>query len=270
MDGETGPGVPTPAEDPGAEGDATLDSLTASVEAMDLVDDAAAADADLNPARLADLLTGIAEDPLVTPVPAARLGAAIRSQIDALTVTEEPVPPTIDLDPVDLRAAVEGILLVSPRPLGIARLAECLPGADEGFLRGLLEGLADRYDQERRGWQLRRIGRGWQLLTRPEVHPWVRQLDAKDLPERLSRSAMETLAIVAYQQPITRGRIEDIRGVQSGPMLRQLMDLRLVQVVGRADDLLGHPLLYTTTESFLDLFGLGSLEDLPRHYEFGT
>jgi segregation and condensation protein B len=111
---------------------------------------------------------------------------------------------------------------------------------------------------------------GWQLLTRRDHYPWVRQLERKELPTRLSKSALETLAIVAYKQPITRGAIEDIRGVQCGPVLRQLMDLRLVLVCGRDEQALGRPLLYGTTDSFLSRFGLGRLEDLPRRHEFGT
>jgi segregation and condensation protein B len=98
----------------------------------------------------------------------------------------------------------------------------------------------------------------------------VRQLERKELPTKLSRGAMETLAIVAYKQPITRGDIEDIRGVQCGPVLRQLMDLRLVQVTGRSEELLGRPLLYATTDAFLTRFGLGAPGDLPRKHEFGT
>ena len=81
---------------------------------------------------------------------------------------------------------------------------------------------------------------------------------------------METLAIVAYQQPIARGKVEDIRGVQTGPMLRQLMDLKLVQVVGRDEEALGNPLLYGTTDAFLERFGLGSTSELPRRHEFGA
>jgi segregation and condensation protein B len=126
------------------------------------------------------------------------------------------------------------------------------------------------YDKENRGWELRHIAGGWQLLTRRELHPWVRQLERKEIPNRLSKGALETLAIVAYKQPITRGAIEDIRGVQCGPVLRQLMDVKLVMVSGRDEDALGRPLLYSTTDAFLSRFGLGRIEDLPRRHEFGA
>ena len=92
----------------------------------------------------------------------------------------------------------------------------------------------------------------------------------KELPQKLSKSALETLAIVAYRQPLTRGAVEDIRGVQCGPVLRQLMDLKLVQVTGRDESALGRPLLYGTTDTFLHRFGLATLADLPRSHEFGT
>ena len=194
----------------------------------------------------------------------------IQSSIESLGEEEvEETPSAIDLPPQEIRAAVEALLLVSSKPMTEARLVGCLPGASEAYLRGLLEGLEARYDSEYRGWDLRRLAGGWQLLTRPVLHPWVRQLDKTELPTKLSNSAMETLAIVAYKQPVARGGIEDIRGVQCGPMLRQLMDLKLVQVVGRNDDVVGRPLLYGTTPIFLDRFGLGDLSDLPRQHEFG-
>ena len=183
---------------------------------------------------------------------------------------ELPPPPGVgDLPPAELRSVVESLLFVSHRPLTVARLAACLPGVDAPYLEGFLQGLADRFTSERRGWELRREANGWQLMTRVEHHPWVRQLERRELPTKLTKGAMETLAVVAYKQPVTRGAIEDIRGVQCGPVLRQLMDLRLVQVTGREEGTLGRPLLYGTTDLFLQRFGLGGLRDLPRRYEMG-
>lgn len=182
----------------------------------------------------------------------------------------EEIPDATDLPPSELRAVIESLLLVATRPLSTDRLASCLPGSSTGYLDGFLRGLAARFDHENRGWELRFIANGWQLLTRRAYHPWVRQLERRELPTKLSRSALETLSIVAYKQPITRGAIEDIRGVQCGPVLRQLMDLRLVQVTGREEHTLGRPLLYGTTEHFLQRFGLGRITDLPRSHEFGA
>ncbi|HYE05490.1 MAG TPA: SMC-Scp complex subunit ScpB [Planctomycetota bacterium] len=189
-----------------------------------------------------------------------------------LIAAEQPqvVPDTSDLPPEELRAVIEALLFVATRPLAIERIAECLPGTGAGYLDGFLAGLGERYAHENRGWELRRLAGGWQLMTRRALHPWVRQLERKELPTRLSKSALETLAIVAYKQPITRGEVEDIRGVQCGPVLRQLMDLKLVQVNGRAEESLGRPLLYGTTEHFLSRFGLGGIGDLPKKHEFGV
>lgn len=204
--------------------------------------------------------------PLVETIDAAEL-----KQGDAPASDEPPVAPDVsDLPAAELRAAIEAVLFVATRPLTIERLQRVLPGTSEAYLQGFLTGLAARYERERRGWELRHIAGGWQLLTRRELYPWVRQLERRELPTKLSKSALETLAIVAYKQPITRGAIEDIRGVQCGPVLRQLMDLKLVQVTGRDEETLGRPLLYATTDTFLSRFGLGRVEDLPRRHEFGA
>jgi segregation and condensation protein B len=207
-------------------------------------------------------------EPLVETLDAAEARAALTPPAEE--AAPEVAPDVSDLPPAELRAVVESLLFVATRPLTVDRLLQCLPGTSELYLERFLEGLAARYDHENRGWELKRIANGWQLLTRRAHYPWVRQLERKELPTKLSKSALETLAIVAYKQPITRGQIEDIRGVQCGPVLRQLMDLRLVQVTGRSEDVLGRPLLYGTTESFLGRFGLGALGDLPSKHEFGA
>jgi segregation and condensation protein B len=203
-------------------------------------------------------------EPLIEAIDAADLADA------APAAPTEVAPDTADLSPGELRAVVEAVLFVATRPLGTERLCECLPGTSPEYLEGFLKGLAERWDHEGRGWELRHIAGGWQVLTRRSLHPWVRQLERRELPSKLSKGALETLAIVAYKQPITRGAIEDIRGVQCGPVLRQLMDLKLVLVTGRDDHALGRPLLYGTTEQFLTRFGLGAVGDLPRRHEFGA
>ena len=191
--------------------------------------------------------------------------------LDAIeTIDEEPPPALIDCDPAETRGIIEALLMVATKPLKVEKIIKCIPGTTEAYIEGFLLGLARRYDDEQRGWDLKNIADGWQLLTRARFHPWVRQLDKKTLPSKLSRSALETLAIVAYKQPISRGKIEDIRGVQCGPMLRQLMDMKLAMVVGRDEGTLGNPLLYGTTDEFLQRFGLASPEELPRQHEFGA
>jgi segregation and condensation protein B len=209
-------------------------------------------------------------EPIVTALDPEALRLAINRGVAEIVEQAEPeAPDVLDLEPRELRGVIEALLLVSTKPLKTEQLCKCLPGAEASYLDGFCEGLSLRYEREGRGFDLRRLAKGWQLLTRPAFHPWVRRLSRKELPSRLTRSAMETLAIVAYKQPITRGAIEDIRGVQCGPMLRQLMDLKLVQVLGRDEALLGRPLLYGTSDDFLHRFGLGDIGDLPRSHEFG-
>ena len=206
-------------------------------------------------------------DPVTAPLSGARTEPPPTEQAEAI---DEGAADAADLSPAEVRAAVEALLFVSTKPVGAPRLAQCLIGASPAYLDGLLLGLSERYTRENRGWELRRIANGWQLFTRKELYPWVRQLDKKEPVTALSRSALETLAVVAYRQPVTRGVIEDIRGVQVGPVLRQLLDLRLVQAVRRDEDALGRPWLYETTDAFLMRFGLGSLADLPKRHEFGA
>jgi segregation and condensation protein B len=118
------------------------------------------------------------------------------------------------------------------------------------------------YEKDGTAFQVEELAGGFQLLTRPAVHPWLARLRRWSPEARLSGAARETLAIIAYRQPITRADIEVIRGVQSSEILRQLMEKNLVRMAGRQDTL-GRPTLYATTRKFLQVFGLKSLRDLP-------
>ena len=184
---------------------------------------------------------------------------------------EDDLPPSIiDLPAHEIRAIIEGVLMVVTKPVKAEYIARAVPGTDERYIEGLLRGLEARFAHEGRGFRVEHVAGGWRFSTRPSIHSWVRKLDKRAPPAALSRSALETLAIVAYKQPITRGAIEDIRGVQCGPMLRQLIDMHLVQLAGRAEGVLGRPWLYATTDHFLERFGLGSVDDLPKGYELGA
>jgi segregation and condensation protein B len=111
--------------------------------------------------------------------------------------------------------------------------------------------------------QIEEIANGFQLLSRPEYHEWISKIRKKSGESKLSQQALETLSIIAYKQPIIRAEIEAIRGVQSGQMIRTLIEKGLVKITGR-DEVLGRPLLYGTTTKFLDHFGLKSIKDLPK------
>jgi segregation and condensation protein B len=150
--------------------------------------------------------------------------------------------------------------------LTLRRLAAVAGLADAAEARRLVERLQELYDRDGTAFQVEELAGGFQLLTRPEYHPWLARLRRAGNEPRLSAAARETLAIVAYRQPIARADVEYIRGVQSGDMLHQLMEKGLVRIAGR-DESLGRPVLYATTRKFLQLFGLRSLRDLPQAQE---
>src|SRR5262249_15704451 len=143
------------------------------------------------------------------------------------------------------------------------RLASVARLADAAEARRLVRRLQALYRRDGSAFQVDEAAGGYQLLTRPEFHPWLARLRRAYFDLRLSAPARETLAIVAYRQPIMRADVEAIRGVQCSEVLRQLMEKGLVRIAGR-DDSLGRPVLYGTTKKFLQLMGLKSLKDLPQ------
>ena len=163
-------------------------------------------------------------------------------------------------------AWVEAALLAADEPLTLRRLAAAAGVADASEARRLVERLQALYEQDGTAFQVEELAGGFQLLTRAAYHPWLARLRRAGNEVRLTTAARETLAIVAYRQPITRADVEAIRGVQSGDMLHQLMEKGLVRITGREDSL-GRPVLYGTTRKFLQLFGLRSLRDLPQAQE---
>ena len=163
-------------------------------------------------------------------------------------------------------ALVEAALLAADEPLTLRRLAAAAGLADAGEVRQTVERLRGLYDRDGTAFQIEELAGGFQLLTRPEYHPWLARLRRAGGEVRLTAAARETLAIVAYRQPITRADVESIRGVQSGDMLHQLMEKGLVRIAGPASRR-GRPVLYGTTRKFLQVFGLRSLRDLPQAQE---
>jgi segregation and condensation protein B len=164
-----------------------------------------------------------------------------------------------------LKPILESLLFVADEPLALDRLAEMLTEADKSAIRNALRDLAEEYDRRDGGICLTEVAGGFQIRTRPEYHPWVRQL-LKPPPSRLSRPALETLAIIAYKQPIIRADIEHIRGVDCGGVLRMLLEKKLIRVLGRRD-IPGRPMIYGTTRHFLEVFELKDLKDLPSPKE---
>jgi len=160
-------------------------------------------------------------------------------------------------------ARVEAALFAADEPLTLRRLAAAADVEDAATVRELLDRLQALYAADGSAFQIEEVAGGFQLLTRPEFHPWLARLrKGSDQEAKLSAAARETLTIVAYRQPIARADVESIRGVQSGDVLRQLMERGLVRIAGR-DTSLGRPVLYGTTKKFLQLYGLRGLHDLP-------
>ena len=181
-----------------------------------------------------------------------------------------------------LKRVVESILFASQRPVstkdlhGILKSAAEIEKADpnaarffgikESALRAAIEELGAECAHPSRAYELRETAVGWQLVTKPQFSPWLRQLFPEYRSARLSAPAMETLAIIAYRQPITRADIEVIRGVAVDGVLQTLLDRGLVKISGRAE-VPGRPLLYETTQNFMDHFGLRNLDELPNVME---
>lgn len=163
----------------------------------------------------------------------------------------------------ELRRVAEALLFVSDVPLSAKRVASLVKDADEEEARRALAQVAEELNALHRSFQAVVVAEGWQLVTRPEYHKWVRELYKVVTTARLTRPALEALAIIAYKQPVTRAEIEAIRGVDVSTLLQSLLQKKMIRILGRAEAA-GRPLLYGTTREFLLHFGLKSLGDLPR------
>ena len=190
-------------------------------------------------------------------------GNAPRPALFRLTAPE-PEPAAADPLARDARLArVEAALLLADEPLTARKLAEAAALADPAEARRLVERLRALYDADGTAFQVEELAGGYQLLTRAAFHPWLLRLRRTGHDLRLTPAALETLAVVAYKQPIMRAEVEAVRGVQCSEVIRVLMEKGLVRIAGRHPSL-GRPQLYGTTKKFLQAFGLGSLKDLPE------
>ena len=163
-------------------------------------------------------------------------------------------------EPIDV---VEALLFASEAPVEAERIQEVLDLPSAGQARELVSVLTERLDGQGRALQIIEVGGGYRLVTRPEVAPWLVKLARSRTRSRLSRSSLETLAIIAYRQPASRPDIDAVRGVNSEAVLDNLLDRRMVRIAGRKDSP-GRPFLYETTRDFLVAFGLRDLADLPK------
>jgi len=166
----------------------------------------------------------------------------------------------------NLKQALEAVLFACDEPISVSRLHDILPEAAPQEIKDTLGQLRAEYEQTGRAFALDEIAGGFQLLTRPQYADIISRLKKAKADRKLSGAALETLAIIAYKQPIKRVDVEAIRGAQSGEVIRALMERNLVKITGR-DEVPGAPLMYGTTKDFLDTFGLKSVEDLPKPEE---
>ncbi|MBW3628911.1 MAG: SMC-Scp complex subunit ScpB [Gemmatimonadetes bacterium] len=168
-----------------------------------------------------------------------------------------------------LSQLVEALLFASDAPLTAGELARIDPALDEEMVEQIIAALRADYEREERAFDILEIAGGYQLLTRPEFAHALERFDTVPASSRLSSPALETLAIIAYRQPVGRAEVEEIRGVAAGGVLKTLQERGLVEVVGRGEGL-GRPLLYGTTRFFLEHFGFRTLDDLPRPEELAV
>ncbi len=165
----------------------------------------------------------------------------------------------------DIKNIIESLLFVAEEPLTIERFKKIISGAETKEVREALEELKADYETRQGGFFLNQVAGGYQIRTRPEYMEWIKRL-LQPKPMRLSKAALETLAIIAYKQPVIRSDVEHIRGVDCGGVLRVLLERKFIRVLGRKE-IAGRPLIYATTKRFLEVFDLKNLKDLPTPKE---
>jgi segregation and condensation protein B len=168
---------------------------------------------------------------------------------------------------VELKAIVESLLFVAEVPVTLDRLCELLPEFERIDMRRVLDELIAEYSTAERGIHLVQVANGYQFRTAPAMADYLKRLH-RAKPFRFSQSALETLAIIAYRQPVTRAEIESLRGVDAGGVLKTLLEKKLVRILGKKD-VPGRPLIYGTTREFLELFSLRDLASLPSLRDVG-
>ncbi|MCM2256525.1 MAG: SMC-Scp complex subunit ScpB, partial [Vicinamibacteria bacterium] len=192
--------------------------------------------------------------------PEAAPGAEARGEMDE-------AEPEYEVPPQEVRAILEALIFASPEPITPRQIGQVLGDVPKETWQEQLESLGEDYAREGRGLQLVEVAGGWQITTRPECNDRVRELLDPKGASRLSIQALETLAVIAYKQPVTLPEVIELRGVKSGGVIKTLLEKRLIKIVGRKE-VVGRPMLYGTTRDFLLQFGLKDLSELPKIEEF--
>ena len=165
-------------------------------------------------------------------------------------------------DDEEAKRVIEAILFTSAKPVPPSDLKRALSGYSEGKIEKMVRNLQAEYEQDGRSFQINEIAGGFECATDPKYAPWILKLELQRRAKQATQSALETLAIIAYRQPVTRAEVEDLRGVDVSGVLTTLVERNLIKIVGKKE-VPGHPFLYGTTEKFLEHFGLKSIQNLP-------
>jgi len=171
------------------------------------------------------------------------------------------------MDRTQAKNIIEAMLFVSDKPLFLNEIKGVMEGFDASHVKDVILELAKEYEDAQRSFNIKEIAGGFQIVTDPLLAPWLKKLYKTSGADRLTGPSLETLAIVAYKQPVTKPEIETIRGVNVDGVLKTLIEKSLVRIAGRRETV-GRPILYGTTQKFLQYFGLSSLEELPKLEEF--
>jgi segregation and condensation protein B len=166
------------------------------------------------------------------------------------------------LDPVRAKQVIEALLFASSKPLSVAEIRKVVKALTPGQIAGVLSELRAEYVRDGRSFELLEIANGYEIATRKEFAPWLMKMELQRKIKQVTQSALETLSILAYKQPVTRAEIEELRGVDVSAVLNTLVERNFIRIVGKKE-VPGRPFLYGTTEKFLEHFGLKSIQDLP-------
>lgn len=163
----------------------------------------------------------------------------------------------------ELKSVVEALIFVSDKPFGINNIRDVVDNVPEAQVRQVIDELNAEYEQTGRSFIIQEVAGGFRMATRPEFASWLKSFYKSKVKERLTRPSLETLAIIAYKQPVTKPEIEAIRGVNTDGVITTLLERNLIKIAGRKDTP-GRPLLYATTNEFLAHFGLGAISEMPK------
>jgi segregation and condensation protein B len=180
----------------------------------------------------------------------------IRVEIQTISGDEE-------LDPARAKQVIEALLFASSKPLTIGEIRKVVKTLTPGQIAGMISDIKAEYARDGRSFEILEIANGYEIATRKEFAPWLMRLELQKKIKQVTQSALETLAILAYKQPVTRVEIEELRGVDVSGVLNTLVERNFIKIVGKKE-VPGRPFLYGTTEKFLEHFGLNSVEDLPN------